>query len=135
MFLGCHSPSEITTNVTPEIDHTMYNQEITFESTDTLIESLKEQYNQGGLASLRDWVNSNFQPKTKINIARDLTNLSKIDSRIIYDRAIMQLDQQGNETNFYYLEPINQDAFSADLFLSIRLNFIPEPLEVLIYVE
>lgn len=113
----------------------MSEQEATFESTDKIIESLKEKYSQGGVSNVKDWVNTTFQPKTTITVARDITNLSKVDRRVIYDRAIVQLDNTGNETSVYYLDPVNQDASSLDLFLSLRLTFIETPLEVLVYVE
>jgi hypothetical protein len=113
----------------------MNAQEIKFDSTDGIIQELKNQYNQGGLLKVKSWVDATFQPNTKISVARDVTDLSKIDSRIIYDRVLIQLDDQGNETEVYFLTPINQDAFSSDLFLSVRLTFTREPCELLLYVK
>lgn len=111
----------------------MNDNEIDLENTDKLISSLKKKYSEGGIPGVVKWVDEMFQPNTRLRIARNMTDLSAIDSRVIYDRVIFQMDDKGGETGVCYLAPVKKDAFSADLFLSIRLNFIEEPFELLLY--
>jgi len=112
----------------------MNDNEIDLENTDKIISFLKEKYAKDGIHGVVEWVEETFQPNTRLKMARNMANLSVVDNRVIYDRAILQIDGEGNETDVCYLAPANKDAYSADLFLSIRLNFIEEPFELLLYV-
>ena len=112
----------------------MDNDEVDLGNTDRTITLLREIYAKDGIRGVVAWVEETFQPNTKVKIARDMANLSEIDTRVIYDRVIFQIDSEGNETDVCYLEPVNKDVFSEDLFLSIRMNFVEEPFELLLYV-
>lgn len=127
--IGCQSEKKQKNN------QPMIRKNISFSSTDDIISSLKEIYQNKGLEGVKEWVNDTFQTNSQITVARDITNISKVDTSIVYDRTIVKLTKAGEETEVYYLAPIHDDAFSSNLFLSIRLNFIDEPFEFLIYTK
>ena len=111
----------------------MCKEKITFQSIDNIINILKEKYNKGGLKDVQQWVEATFQQNREMSIARDLNDLSNIENVTIYDRSIIKLDKLGEETNIYYLEALNPDLAKHNLFISIRLNFINEPFELLVF--
>lgn len=109
--------------------------EISYKSTDQIIDSLKRVFEIDGLPGVIHWADDLFREDKQISLARDVTNLHNIDHGIIYDRSIIGLNQDGEETDNYYLHPIHDDAFGANLFLSIRLNFVNQPFELLIFTK
>ena len=113
----------------------MIKKEISFRSIDDIINTLKATYQSNGLQGVKEWAVSTFQSNMQISVARDVTNISNIDTEFIYDRAIIKLNESGEEMGAYYLKPMHEDAFSSNLFLSVRLNFIDDPLELLIYTK
>lgn len=108
---------------------------ISFKSIDHLIDFIKGTYENEGLQGVVKWAENDLKEGAGISLARDVTNLSDIESCIIYDRAIIQLNSQGEETRNFYLKPLHEEAFDANLFLSIRLNFVVHPFELLIYTD
>ena len=113
----------------------MDSKNISFKSTDELIRFIKNKYETEGLQGVVRWAENDLKEGSEITLARDVTNLSDIESSIVYDRAVIQLNGRGEETHNYYLYPLHTNAFEANLFLSIRLNFIEQPFELLIYTR
>jgi hypothetical protein len=132
---GCTAVKHSNDNLRNTDGVFMNNQDIQFKNTDELISTLREKYNTNDIAGVQNWVHKTFKPNTKITIARDVKNPTKIDSEQLYDRVIIRLDKNGNETNEYYLNPIHEDTFSSNLFLSVRLNFIENPFELLLFTK
>lgn len=125
-FFGCQAEES-------NKNKSMNKDKVTFNTTDDLIKMIKENYNQKGLSGVTEWVNNNFKENTTLTIARDISTPSNVETAIIHDRVIIKLNNRGEETEVYYLEPIYENTFSGDLFLSIRLNFIEEPFELLLF--
>lgn len=114
---------------------TMTKKQINLGTTDDIIKSLKSHYKRGGMDRVVDWVTTTFSPGTDIKVARDVTNPTNMEEKTVYDRIILQLDDQGYETVTHHLKPVEKVVASSDLFLSIRLHFIEDPFELLVYVE
>lgn len=113
----------------------MTKKQINLGTTDDIIGSLKSHYMQGGMDRVVDWVMKTFRPGTNIKVSRDVTRPADKEEKTVYNRLILKLDKQGNETVNYHLKPVEKEMASSELFLSVRLHFIEDPFELLIYVE
>ena len=113
----------------------MDSKNISFKSTDHLINFIKNIYENEGLQGVVKWAENDLKEGSEISLARDVTNLSGIESSIVYDRAIIQLNSKGEETRNFYLNPLHANVFDSNLFLSVRLNFVVHPFELLIYTR
>ncbi|MEO5998526.1 MAG: hypothetical protein ABIN89_17345 [Chitinophagaceae bacterium] len=135
LFLGCNNTSNENANETTKSNkEIMQNKTVNFNTTDDIINVLKTTYSEDGMSGVITWTEKTLAPQTTINVARDLLKPEVKEKKTIYDRAIMKLDKQGNELNDYYLQPLQkEDTEQSEVFLSIRLNFIEEPFELLIF--
>lgn len=113
----------------------MNKQEVSFQSTDDILNILKKMYHTEGINGVTRWVEKSFRTDSQLSMARDVTNLTEIDEAMIYDRVIIPLNKAGEEMSEYYLKPLHEDVFDQNLFLSIRLHFIDQPFELLIYTR
>lgn len=111
----------------------MNQKTISFASTDSLLEILADKYRVEGMPGVVAWVNESFKTGVVVSMARDPGNLYRIEKASIYDRALIQLTDDGEETGVTILSPKHSDAFSTNLFLSVRLIFIDQPFGLLLY--
>ncbi|HLP88508.1 MAG TPA: hypothetical protein VK184_07955 [Nostocaceae cyanobacterium] len=105
------------THFQPAIPHISTLPPLELGSNEDVLKLLDSLYQQGGIPSVVKWAKEELQPGRPI-VYKGRINDEDVETKIIYDRSIWLLDDQGQATDEAQLPPLTDENYGESEFFS-----------------